>query len=501
MVKSRAGEIYAHVEAAGRAAVDPGDVLDGVRSHPEAIALQRDQAHPAMVAGRREPNTAANRRMRGRPDERGRHMKRLIAGLLAMIVAAGCAAGPTGDNGIELAAANVAHIVGTADDAASAGAAVNAFGLALYARVAAGSTGNIVISPASIALALSMARAGARGQTASEMDTVLRDLATDDHAAWLAGLDSALNARTGTFPDLSGTQRDVTLRIVNAPFAQRGFGLKQPYLDALASRFGAGLRLVDYVGAAETARQLINGWVSDQTEQRIKELLAAGAVDQMTRLVLVNAIYLKAAWLTPFEPDATQTAPFTRPGGTTVDVAMMHGGGALPYAEGDGWQAVQLPYVGGKLAMLVIVPDDMAAFEAGFDDQSLRAIVDGLDTHEVILGLPKFGTESRMELGPALAALGMPTAFTDPADFSGITTQERLLISAVIHQANIDVDEKGTEAAAATAVVMRATAAPNGIVTLTVDRPFLFALRDTETRAVLFLGRIIDPSPASSTRG
>ena len=428
-------------------------------------------------------------------------MRQLTAGLLAMILAAGCGAGPTGNDGIELAAANVAHMVGTADDAAAAGAAVNAFGLDLYARVAAKAQGNLVLSPASIAVALSMARAGARGQTAAEMDAVLHDLGTDEHAAWLASLDSALKARTGQFPDLSGTDRDVTLRIVNAPFAQRGLDLEQPYLDALASRFGAGLRLVDYLGATEAARQSINGWVSDQTEQRIKELLAAGDVDEMTRLVLVNAIYLKAAWLTPFAEEATSTAPFTRPDGTTVDVPMMHGGGELPYAQGAGWRAVELPYVGGTVAMLVIVPDDMAGFEAGFDDQALGAIVAGLDTHEVILGLPKFGAESRVELGPVLAALGMPTAFTDAADFSGITTQEQLLISAVIHQANIDVDEKGTEAAAATAVIMRETAAPDGMVTLTVDRPFLFALRDTESSAVLFLGRIADPSAVSGAGG
>ena len=428
-------------------------------------------------------------------------MRQLTAGLLAMILAAGCGAGPTGNDGIELAAANVAHMVGTADDAAGAGAAVNAFGLDLYARVAAKAQGNLVLSPASIAVALSMARAGARGQTAAEMDAVLHDLGTDGHAAWLASLDSALKARTGQFPDLSGTDRDVTLRIVNAPFAQRGLALEQPYLDALASRFGAGLRLVDYLGATEAARKSINGWVSDQTEQRIKELVAAGDVDEMTRLVLVNAIYLKAAWLTPFAEEATSTAPFTRPDGTTVDVPMMHGGGELPYAQGAGWRAVELPYVGGTLAMLVIVPDDMAGFEAGFDDQALGAIVAGLDTHEVILGLPKFGAESRVELGPVLAALGMPTAFTDAADFSGITTQEQLLISAVIHQANIDVDENGTEAAAATAVVMRATAAPDGMVTLTVDGPFLFALRDTESGAVLFLGRIADPSAVAGAGG
>jgi serine protease inhibitor len=429
-------------------------------------------------------------------------MKRILAGLTALTLVAGCGTsnpsgvgGGTSAGGIELAALNVARLAGSAEDAAAAGNAINAFGMALYQRIAAGDrSGNLVVSPASIALALSMARAGARGQTAAEMDAVLRDLGTDGHAPWVAALDSLLNARTGSFPDESGKTQDVTLRIVNAPFAQRGFALETPYIQALGERFGAGLRLVDYVTAAEAARQAINGWVADQTEQRIRELLAQGDVDAMTRLVLVNAIYLKAAWQTGFDEGATAPAPFTRLDGTTVDVPLMHMGGQLPYAAGTGWQAVELPYVGGKLSMVVIVPDDLAAFEKTLDGAPLSGMVGGLTSRQVILALPKFGTESRVELGPVLAALGMPTAFTDAADFTGISKAESLQISAVIHQANIDVDEKGTEAAAATAVVIRATGMAAEPVTLTVDHPFLFALRDVETGAVLFLGRIADPS-------
>jgi serpin B len=428
---------------------------------------------------------------------RPRRIQRLLGALLGAVLAAGCGGGPAGD--VELAAANVPQLAGSTADAAQAGTAVNAFGLTLLAELASNNpSGNLVMSPASIALALSMARAGALGRTAGEMDTVLHSLGADDHAAWLAALDAALDTRTGTFSDLSGAPHDVTLRIVNAPFAQRGLALEPAYLDDLAARFGAGLRLVDYVTASEAARQLINGWVRDQTEQRIRELLAAGDVDSLTRLVLVNAIYLKAAWQHPFGERATQPAAFTLADGSVVQVPMMRGGGDLPYAVGDGWQAVELPYVGGKLAMLVIVPDDLAAFTSDLDAQAFGEINGALETRRVVLGLPKFSAESRAELGPALAALGMPTAFTAAADFSGITTEERLLISAVIHQANIDVDEKGTEAAAATAVVMRATAAPGDSVTMTVDRPFLFALRDTETGAILFLGRINDPSAGTS---
>ncbi|HEX7474225.1 MAG TPA: serpin family protein, partial [Candidatus Limnocylindrales bacterium] len=185
--------------------------------------------------------------------------------------------------GIELAAASVPRTAADAADALKAAQGMNAFGLDLYRRVATG-TGNVVISPASVALALSMARPGARGETAAQMDTVLRAIASDDHAGWMNALEAALTARTGTFKDSGGKDSDVTLRIANAPFGQRGMTLVPAYLDALASRFGAGLRLVDFVADTEPARQLINLWTSDQTERRIPELLAKGILDQSTRL-------------------------------------------------------------------------------------------------------------------------------------------------------------------------------------------------------------------------
>ena len=436
-------------------------------------------------------------------------MKRLIASLTTLILVAGCgSAAPSspgvpaitpGTDGIALAAVSVPRLATSVDDAARAGDAVNAFGLDLYAKlVAADPSANLVFSPASIELALAMARAGARGTTATEMDAVMHALGTDANAGWVTALDQSLNNKTATFQDDMGHAQDVVLRSVNAPFAQRGFALEAPYLQALGERFGAGLRLVDYINATEAARKAINDWVNAQTEQRIPELLGQGTLDDLTRLVLVNAIYLKAAWQTPFEDGATAPAPFTRLDGSTVQVPMMHLGGELPYATGTGWRAVELPYVGGKLSMLVIVPDDLAAFEKTLDGASLAAIVDGLATRHVSdLGLPKFGTESKVELKKVLSAMGMPTAFTDRADFSGISTEEPLLIDAVIHQANIDVDENGTEAAAATAVVARAASLPSDAVTLMVDHPFLFALRDKDTGAVLFLGRITEPATRS----
>ncbi len=422
-------------------------------------------------------------------------MKTKLAALLslALVVSACTPAGSTGGD-VALARADVPRASASPDDAAAAGSAISALGLDLYRAIAAGGEANVVLSPTSIALALAMARAGARGQTAAEMDAVMRDLGSDANAAWLNALDQALATRSGTFKDDSGQDLAVALHIANAPFAQEGMPLEQAYLEALASRFGAGLRLVDYVGATEDARKQINAWVDEQTEQRIPELLGPGVLTPDSRLTLVNAIYLKAPWQTAFPDGATAPGPFTRTDGSTVEVPMMHVGEAMPQASGTGWQAVEIPYVGGSLAMTVIVPDDLAAFEASLTADGLASITGALAEAPVSLTFPKFSIETKAQLADLLAALGMPTAFTDAADFSGITTAEQLAISDVIHQANIDVDEKGTEAAAATAVVMRASGMPAEPVTVTVDRPFLFALRDVPTGAVLFLGRVADPS-------
>ena len=411
---------------------------------------------------------------------------------LALLLTACSSAGSAGGD-VSLARADVPRASAAPAEAAEAGAAINAFGLDLYRLVAPGTT-NVVLSPASIALALGMARAGARGQTATEMDAVLHALASDEHAGWLNALDQALATRSGTFEDMGGNALPVALRIANAPFAQQGMALQPAYLDALAARYGAGLRLVDYVADTEGARQLINAWVDDQTEQRIPELLVPGILTPATRLTLVNAVYLKAPWLEPFAAEATKPGTFTRGDGTTVEVPLMTTAASMRFADGSGWQAVEIPYIGGSLAMTVIVPDDLAAFEQALSAEKLASITGALAETPVSLTLPSFSIETKAELADVLAALGMPSAFDDRADFSGITTAERLEISDVIHQANIDVDEKGTEAAAATAVVMRATGMPVEPMTVRVDRPFLFAVRDVPTGAILFLGRVGDPS-------
>ncbi len=416
-----------------------------------------------------------------------------LASLLALVimVSMGCTSPSAG---ITLAKADVARAAADPAAAKEAGTAINAFCLDLYQRLAS-RTGNIVVSPASIALALAMARAGAKGITATEMDAVLRNLATDEHAAWLNALDAALGSRTGTFKDESGKDQPVTLRIANSTFSQQGMKLQDAYLNALAARYGAGVRLVDYRTKTEAARTGINAWVSDQTEQRIPELLAKGVITPDVRLTLVNAIYLKAAWLTPFVEAETKDAAFNRLEGSTTSVPFMSSVGALAYAEGSGWRAVELPYVGGSLAMTVIVPDTFATFEGSLTAARFNQITEALKPRHVSLAYPKQSIESKLELEGVLSELGMPTAFKPgTADFSGITLEEQLFISAVIHQANMDVDEKGTTAAAATALVMRTTTIPAEPDTLRVDRPFLFALRDLPSGAILFLGRVTDPS-------
>lgn len=396
---------------------------------------------------------------------------------------------------LTLAMADLPRASASIDDAKAAATAINDFGFDLHRRLSAGA-GNVVFSPASVAIALGMARAGARGETAAQMDAVLREVASDEHAAWLNGLDQALATRSGTFEDAEGNSHELILDIANTYFAQRDYPLERAFLEALAARFGAGMQLVDFIADSESARRLINDWVDEQTRGRIPVVLQPGDVTRDTRLALVNAIYLKAPWSRPFIPELTTDDPFARLDGSTINVPTMHTDRGS-CAIGSGWGAFELPYVGNTLSMLVIVPDDLAAFEASVDgdliarvERAFQGQVAGSD-----ITLPRFDFETREELGPVLAALGMPDAFDDDlADFSGLTTADKLVIGTVIHQANISVDEKGTEAAAVTVVGFDVTSGPSDICTVHADRPFIFAVRDVETGAILFIGRVVDPS-------
>ena len=430
------------------------------------------------------------------PIERSRATRGGLLGLGALVLIGVLVSGCAGQAAaMAEATSQASRAAGSPNDAAQAATAIDAFGFDFY-KATLTSGGNAVFSPASVVLALSMAQAGAVGETASQMDAVLHSAADSGGGNGINSLDQALAGLSGTFKDANGTDQQLTLRIANAPFAQSGLQLQEPFLDTLASRYGAGLRLVDFQNDPGGACRLIDGWVSDQTEGRIPKLLAS--LDPTTRLVLVNAIYLKAPWQTPFDVKSTNPEPFTRSDGSQVSVPTM----SLnltegSYAAGSGWQAVELPYADGSLAMTIVVPDDLATFEGSLDAAGLAQITASFQPTDVDLTLPRFKIETKSDLSSMLAQMGMPLAFDpDRADFSGISAQEQLYISAVIHQANISVDEKGTEASAATAVEIAAaaTTAPRKQVTLHVDRPFIFAVRDRNTDAILFLGRVVDPS-------
>jgi serpin B len=322
-----------------------------------------------------------------------------------------------------------------------------------------------------------MTRAGAAGATASEIDDVLHWTGVSDPHGGFNALDLLLAQRSGTFTRADGTEADVTLRVSNALWGQRDTTFEAGFLDLLAEQYGAGMRLVDFQADASGARREINDWVSDQTEDRIEDLIPEGALDQMTRLVLTNAVYLLAPWESPFVKGATAPGTFTRIDGSTVQAELMRQTARFPYATGEGWQAVEFPYAGGQLAMIVIVPDAgrFAEIEDGLDGSQLNQIGSSLEELRVDLRFPSFEFRTQAGLKPALEALGLDTAFDrQRADFSGMTSEERLFIADVLHEAFIAVDEEGTEAAAATAVVMNTMSAP---------------LEPLE-----FLGRVMDPT-------
>lgn len=371
-----------------------------------------------------------------------------------------------------------------------------AFALDLY-RELAGMGGNLFYSPFSISQALAMTFAGARGNTASQMEEVLHfTLAGGNlHPAFNSlGLELASRSE---IEDLPADQR-FKLNIANAIWGQKDYEFLPEFLDMLAKNYGAGMRLVDYLADPEKARVEINNWVEDQTEGKIKDLIPQGAIDGLTRLVLTNAIYFNASWQHPFDESLTALQPFHLLDGGTVNVDMMEQSESFGYYRGGGYQAVELPYSGDQLAMWVILPDEdqFAAFEAALDPGVLDEIRSGMSYSQVHLWMPQFSFSAEFMLKPVLTALGMTDAFdVSLADFSGMTGSRDLFISEVIHKAFVDVDESGTEAAAATAVIMKLTAAPaEEPVELKIDRPFIFLIRDLPTGSILFLGRVLDPT-------
>jgi serpin B len=364
------------------------------------------------------------------------------------------------------------------------------FAFDLYAQLR-GTPGNIFISPYSISSALAMVSAGARGESLTAMNGTLHfELpAPRVHAAFNA-LDDALaqRARVGT----SAQGGPFQLRVANAVWAQDGLGLQPDFLDVLAENYGAGVHLVDFLRQPTAARGTINGWVSQATDGKIPELLQAGDVDASTRLVLTNAIAFSGAWATPFDPALTHSGAFHALDGQTVQVPLMHQSEELRFARAADFSLVELPYSNRDLSLVVLVPDanQFAAVESRLSADFLDAALGTLHSSAVTLDLPRFGMTTQARLRQPLSTLGMGPAFGDGADFSGIDGLRDLHIADVIHQATVRVDEAGTEAAAATAVVLAGTAVLPP-VNLSIDRPFLVILRDAPTGSVLFVGRVV----------
>ena len=357
----------------------------------------------------------------------------------------------------------------------------------------AGGNDNFFMSPHSISIALAMTYGGAREETAKQMKDALHfDLAPERLHPTFGALDLALAARNGKSVP-SGQAFE--LHVINSLWGQRDYVFLAPYLDLLAENYGAGLSLLDFVADAEGSRQAINGWVSDQTRTRIPELIPMGIIGAETVLVLTNAIYFAASWKDRFEPADTTDAPFTKLDGSSITAPLMHQVKEHRYAEGDGWQALELVYSGDDVSMLVVLPAT-GTFEdirSKLDALNLTGIVAGLRTRLVDVSLPRFRFSTQLGVKPALQALGMTDAFQGGiADFSGMDGTRALVIQDVIHEAFVAVDEKGTEAAAATAVIVGRTSAPER-ATFKVDRPFLVLVRDNPTGAVLFLGQVMSP--------
>ncbi|MBL8931751.1 MAG: serpin family protein [Kineosporiaceae bacterium] len=418
-------------------------------------------------------------------------------GVLTMSPAlSGCASPAAAD---DLARSDLAREAADPASAALAHAAVTDLTADLHRTLAATVRGNLVSSPFSVAMALGMTVQGARGATASELLATLHAPSAADLASGLNALDAALATRAGTVRLFDGSEGEVALSSANSLWGQRDTVWDKGFLDTLARHFGSGMHQVDYRTAPDQARREVNAWVGEQTRERIPELIADGVFTVDTRLTLVNAVYLKAPWQLPFDTDATRPAPFTRLDGSTVQADLMHAPVTGRFGRGEGWVAATVPYADGRLAMTVVLPDvgRFAELEQNLDGAWLRAVQSSLRDSQVQVSLPRWTTRSQLPLRPVLEQLGTRLAFTDDADFSGITSQEPLLISAVIHEAFIAVDEAGTEAAAATAVVMMATGAPADPVTLIADRPFLYVIHDNAQGALptpLFIGRVLDPT-------
>jgi len=359
------------------------------------------------------------------------------------------------------------------------------FGVELYRRLGA-EPGNIFLSPASVSMALGMVHAGAEGETAGEMERALRYPA--------AGLHEGMASLLRRLPIAADGRR---VSIANALWVQQSFALKASYLETVRRHYGGGARQVDFVGAPVEAIAALNRWAEEQTAGRIKTILQRENINDRTRLVLTNAVYFKADWLLPFQAAQTRSRPFRLAGGGSVSVPMMRQRANFRLLETPAFEAVEMPYKGEELSMLLFLPSETSSlrqFEQALEGQALRSWAEQLmssERRDLEMVLPKLELETRVSLVPQLQALGMRRAFTQMAQLGGMS-DARLYLSDVLHQTILRVDEKGTEAAAVTAGLAEIVSMPKQFH---ADRPFFFVIRDNRSGTLLFLGRIERPSP------
>jgi len=367
----------------------------------------------------------------------------------------------------------------------------NAFAIDLYGQLRTQS-GNLFFSPDSISTALAMTYAGARGDTATEMAKTMH---------FTLPLQRLHPAMGGILANLNAPHDAYQLRIANALWAQQGYTFLDDFLKLTKSDYGAGFKQVDFKDATEAARLTINQWVEQQTDNKIKDLLQPGVLSSRTRLVLTNAIYFKGDWQTQFDKAQTRDEDFHLSAAQNVKASMMHREGGFNYFDGGTFQILEIPYKSAELSMIVLLPKDvggMFALEQSLTAPNTRQWLGQLrPVPKVIMTLPKFKMTQQFELQDTLGAMGMTLAFDAHADFSGMTGNREFYISAAIHKAYIDVNEEGTEAAAATAVVMRSMMArmqqPAPPV-FRADHPFIFLIRDNRSGGILFMGRVTDPT-------
>jgi serine protease inhibitor len=366
----------------------------------------------------------------------------------------------------------------------------NVFAVALYERLR-NQSGNLFFSPESISTALAMAYAGARGGTASEMAKTLHFTLPAEK------LHPAMGA---LLRDLNAAHEGYQLSVANALWAQQGYTFLDDFLNLLKTNYGAGLNQVNFKGATEAARLTINQWVEQKTQDKIKDLLQPGALRSDTRLVLTNAIYFKGDWETQFDKAQTKNEDFHLSPAQTTTAPLMHREGRFSYFDGGTFQILEVPYKSKELSMIVFLPKDpggLPGLEQSLTDSNLQQWLRQLvSVSKVVVTMPKFKMTQQFELGSTLSAMGMPQAFSSSADFAGMTGHRDFAISDVIHKAYIDVNEEGTEAAAATAVTMRALAMPAPQAPPPIfraDHPFVFMIRDNRSGSILFMGRMADP--------